>query len=372
MKLITFIGIGDYESVIYQWGEHTKETRFFAEALVEWFEPEMVCVILTPMAKQGDNWRNLKPLLENMTTIQEIDIPSGKNEQELWEIFQKITEAVADKDELVFDITHSFRSLPMLSLLAIAYLKQVKSVQIQHLLYGAYEAREGNVAPVFDLTPFAELLDWLTAVKMFIATGNANEMAGLLENIKRRARKEAPNLDKLATAMRVVSNSLLLSRVPILSKSVGTLQKRLDAVRTTGEVEQWAIPMTSLLNQMTETYHPFARDDLHTQAKLIDWYYEHGHIVQAATLAREWVISYNLQRQGKDWRDMRERKAMECMLNTEAIKDPLWSKVSYLRNDLAHCGFGRAEGQVLSVDSIRDQMRDIIDAIHEYLNGKPE
>lgn len=69
---------------------------------------------------------------------------------------------------------------------------------------------------------------------------------------------------------------------------------------------------------------------------------------------------------------MRERKAMEDILNAEATKDPLWSKVRDLRNDLAHCGFGRAEDQVLDVDSIRNQGRDIIDKIHKCLTGKPE
>lgn len=40
------------------------------------------------------------------------------------------------------------------------------------------------------------------------------------------------------------------------------------------------------MDQVSETYYPFAQDDLHTQAKLIDWYYENEHIVQAVTLAR--------------------------------------------------------------------------------------
>lgn len=377
MKLITFVGMGRYEPVIYRWKEHERETRFFAEALVEWFRPKTVCVVLTPEAQQSENWEKLNSLLEDRTAVREINIPSGKNEQELWEIFQKITEAVEDNDELVFDITHSFRSLPMLSLLAIAYLKQVKSVQIQHLLYAVYEAREGNVAPVFDLTPFAELLDWLTAVKMFIAAGNASEMAKMLITIHKEAWRarlpERPrHLEELAKALEGVSNSLLLSRVPLLSESVANLQKCVGTLEARAEIEKWAPALVPLMDQVSETYRPFARDDLRTQVELIEWYHQRGHIVQAVTLVREWVVSYHLQQQGKDWRDMHEREAMECMLNAEAIEDPLWSKVRDLRNDLAHCGFGRKEEQVLSVDSILCQTSKIVNEVRALAQNLPE
>ncbi len=372
MKLITFLGKGPYHLVTYRWGEREKETKFFAEALVDWLQPKTVCVMLTQGVRDDDSWRELESQPQRYPSeICPITIPDGKNEQELWIIFQQITaEAVEDEDELVFDITHGFRSIPVLGLLAVAYLKQVKHVRIRYLLYGAFEAvpREEKTKPVFDLTPFAELLDWLTAVKMFIATGNASEMAQKLKAIHKEAWKERlpeppRHLKGLAEALEEVSNSLLLSRVPLLSESVASLQQRASISETRAEIERWAPPLVPLLDQISETYHPFARDDLRTQVKLIEWYYQHGHIVQAVTLAREWVISYNLQQQGKDWRDMRERKAMECMLNAEAIKDPLWSKVRDLRNDLAHCGFGRAEGQVLSVDSILCQTSKIIDEI---------
>jgi len=371
MKLIVFVGTGKYEPITYRWGKYEKYTKFFSDALVEWLQPRTTCVMLTDTARQHQNWQELKPLLQERTEICEIRIPDGKSEQELWQIFQRIADTVELKDELAFDITHAFRSLPMLALLVIAYLKQIKEVQIRHLLYGAYEARENGVAPVFDLTPFAELLDWLTAAKMFITTGNASELAQLLENIQDEAwRERLPqrprHLKRLADALTKVSAHLLLSRVPLLAESVRKLQSRLepqDGARA--EISEWAPPLIPLLERITETYSPFADDDLRTQAKLIEWYYQHGHIVQAMTLAREWIISYQLAQQGKDWRDRKARDQMEGYLNVHVKQYPLWSEVSKLRNDLAHCGFGRAEGQVLKIRSIREQAREIIQAILE-------
>ena len=336
---------------------------------MEWLQPRTTCVMLTDTARQHQNWQELKPLLQERTEIREIRIPDGKSEQELWDIFQRIADVVELKDELAFDITHAFRSLPMLALLVIAYLKQIKEVQIRHLLYGAYEARENGVAPVFDLTPFAELLDWLTAAKMFITTGNASELAQLLEQIQNEAWRERlaqppRHLKGLADALIEVSAHLLLSRVPLMAESVRKLQSRLepqDGARA--EISEWAPPLIPLLERITETYSPFANDDLRTQAKLIEWYYQHGHIVQAMTLAREWIISYQLAQQGKDWRDRKARDQMEGYLNVHVKQYPLWSEVSKLRNDLAHCGFGRAEGQVLGIKSIQQQSEQVVNEI---------
>jgi CRISPR-associated DxTHG motif protein len=369
MKLITFVGTGRYEPVIYRWGEREHSTRFFSDALVEWLQPETTCVMLTKVARQHSNWQELEPLLRGRTEVREVHIPDGESEQELWQIFQRITEVVEPNDELVFDITHAFRSLPLLTLLATAYLKQVAEVRIRYILYGAYEARADGIAPAFDLTPFAELLDWLAAAKIFLTTGNAAELAHLLEAVQDeawRARLAQPprNLKSLANTLTEISNHLLLNRVPLLAESARRLQSHLDPRHEAhAEIAVWAPPLAPLLERIAQSYSAFANDDLRTQAHLIEWYHRHGHVMQAVTLAREWVISYRLVQQGKDWQDRGAREQMEQHLNAHAVQDALWSKVRDLRNDLAHCGFGRAKAQVLDVQSIQQRTREVVEEI---------
>jgi CRISPR-associated DxTHG motif protein len=138
MKLITFLGTTDYEEVEYRWHDLSKPTKFVQEALVRWLQPETTCVLLTERAR-AEQWQKLRSLLEKHTEIMEINIPDGKKEAELWRIFTAISNAVHEGDEIAFDITHGFRSLPMIALLTIAYLKQVKGVKVQHVVYGVYE-----------------------------------------------------------------------------------------------------------------------------------------------------------------------------------------------------------------------------------------
>jgi CRISPR-associated DxTHG motif protein len=370
MKLITFLGITDYEEVEYRWHDLSKPTKFVQEALVHWLKPEATCVLLTEKAR-ARHWNDLSQRLQGHTQIVEVDIPDGKSEEELWRIFEKISDAVCEGDQIAFDITHSFRSLPMIALLTIAYLKQVKRVKVQYVLYGAYEARDNQGAPVFDLTPFADLLDWLAAAKMFTATGDSSELGQLIQEIQNDAyrNREAYGenlpraLKNFGAALAEVSDDLLLARVPNLPKSVSNLIEKQK--RASAEVSQWAPPLRLLLDKIAAAYAPFQDDSLPTQAKLIRWYLDHNHIVQAMTLAREWVVSYHLHKEGKDWRDPHEREWMEQLLGEFLKLSPLWSKITGTRNDLAHCGFSRAEGQVLSATSIRQNAEEVVKQIEQ-------
>lgn len=298
MKLITFLGKGPYHSVIYQWGEHEKETEFFAEALAEWLQPKEVCVMLTEGAQESGNWEKLESRLQKRRLeILKVPIPDGKDESELWQIFQRVADTVEIGDELVFDITHGFRSIPVLGLLAVAYLKQVKRVQIRYLLYGALEAvpREEARKPVFDLTPFAELLDWLTAVKMFIATGNASELADLLDeaqnNAHRRSLPEPPKaLKPIARWLRSVSESLMVCQAPYVGSEIRELITKIEQGEP--EIHQWTQPLVPLLETVKQTYAPYIPNNLETHRALIGWYLERSHAMQAITLMREWLVSY--------------------------------------------------------------------------------
>jgi len=367
MKLITVLGTGKYEPVTYRWNDHTYETSFIQEAFVHWLKPEATCVLLTEKARAGQ-WQDLHQKLQGHTHTVEIDIPDGKNEAELWEIFEAISEVVQEGDEIAFDITHGFRSLPMIALLTIAYLKQVKGVKVQHVVYGVYE-RDNPMAPILDLTPFADLLDWLAAAKIFTATGDSSELGQLIQEIQddayRNREAYGENLPRalknFGAALAEVSDDLLLARVSNLPKSVRKLAERQSAANT--EVPQWAQPLTLLLDKIAATYAPFRDDSLPTQAALIRWYLDHNHIVQAMTLAREWIVSYHLHKEGKDWRDPHEREWMEQLLGEFLKLSPLWSKITGTRNDLAHCGFGRAEGQVLSAASIRQNAEEVVKQI---------
>src|SRR5690606_22560483 len=44
---------------------------------------------------------------------EKIQIHHGRTEEEFWEIFQAVYHKIEPEDEIIFDVTHSFRALPM-------------------------------------------------------------------------------------------------------------------------------------------------------------------------------------------------------------------------------------------------------------------
>lgn len=364
MKAFTFLGRGRLDKRTYVCGNQECETQFFAEAIVEFFKPESLFFFATDSAAQepvsGDNLTGrlkfLTELLGERTNVISVKIPEGADEKELWEIFSIVVDQIEDNDRVLFDITHGFRSLPFLTFLALAYVRNVKSgVHIERVIYGAYDAVERNNPrkPVFDLTPFVGLLDWLGAVTMFQRTGDARPIANL----------DVPK--DIANALTGLSNSLLTNR---------TLEAQTAAFNFNGlSFTSPAPPFQMLVDQLKQSYQQMAVHDPSNSAKQslkaqylqIKWYVENQHYLQAITLMREWLISWQCLESKTEWLTIKSREDAEKALNESLNNSPfftmlspakqaaitLWNKCIDIRNDLAHCGM-RYSPQI-SADAIK-------------------
>ncbi len=128
--LLTFLGTGRYETVTYtgRAGQHSLRI-FFLWRPTSSSAPEKVVVFLTPQARQHQNFRDLQSQLQEK--LQPVDIPEGRSQADLWEIFERVAGAVRESDTVILDITHAFRSIPMVVLAVAAYLRRTKSVTIE-------------------------------------------------------------------------------------------------------------------------------------------------------------------------------------------------------------------------------------------------
>ncbi len=73
------------------------------------------------------------------TQVHCILIPFAKNEQEQIEILSVLSDHLSDNEQVVLDVTHGFRHLPMLSLVAARFLKKIKQVDVSQVYYGAFD-----------------------------------------------------------------------------------------------------------------------------------------------------------------------------------------------------------------------------------------
>jgi len=301
-----------------------------------------------------------------------VHIPDGASEEEMWQIFNILTEQVQEGDQLIFDITHSYRSLPFLSFLALSFLRVARDARVAGAYYGAYDARDKDTdrTPIFDLTPFVDLLDWTIAADLFIRFGDAQDLAGLASTTKKKwARREAFNgrvigpLGEMADCMQELSRALRLIRPEEALGAAAKLERAAEKWSGVDNAGAEIAPFSLLIDAIREDYARFAlqdprsapAEDLRRQKALLRWYLGHQQYAQTLALAREWFVSWAMLslHMGEDLYDRERRGEVEGRLN-EACKDlqchippkpplkkedvQLWDKLTEARNDMLHAG----------------------------------
>ena len=173
MKAITFLGAAKAHATTYIMPDGREHVApYFGVALARFSPGADMKVFVTEKAREM-HWDSFQRLAEDyVDSLEAVEIPDGADENELWSLFQTVVDAVDEQEEVIFDITHGYRSLPFLSLLAVAYLRQIKQIELRAILYGNFEARDRSVephrTPVIDLSRFVSLFDWMTAADRFI------------------------------------------------------------------------------------------------------------------------------------------------------------------------------------------------------------
>ena len=316
---------------------------------------------------------------------------------ELWEIFDVVSNAVPKWFLRIMDITHGYRSKPLLLFGVVAYSGRTKHTTLERIVYGALEAGEARTdglihAPVFDLTVLADLLEWLHAVDTFAIRSDASKLADLLITAQDRqwavSRAEGEGLPKKLKTM--------ARRLEEFSDSVRLLRP-LDAIKAAAKVTdcskevqqesaQWARPFAHILGNIAretaelgiERPEELRYESLQRQLLLIKHYVDKDLLVQAVLLAREWVVSWVAWCRSKDnidWLCLPYREEISAALNGatkqylaadsegtefgvpswltelpqsgEIVK--LWVWLRQLRNDVAHCAMNKNAAAAESV-----------------------
>lgn len=353
---LTFLGTGNYQETTYIKHDDTNETYktdLFPIAVGHLYEPDQIIAFTTKKVRENkkDDLEKLKSQFGERFSSK--PIPNGNSPQELWEIFNNCINVFNDDEnnsevKILLDITHAFRSIPLLIFIVAAYLRQVKIIELEHIIYGAFEARdeEKNETPIFDLTPFVELLDWMNAVNVFQNYGDARPIASL-------------NVDnEMKGTLNSLSDALLTNR---------TLEAQSAAMTFNGLTfdKTQQPPFRMLVEQLKQSYSQMAvnepednpKESRKKQYQQIKWYMDNQHYLQAITLMREWLISYKcMQDENGHWLSSEKRKKAEKALGKRIhtqtsqltaglapiVEDneliELFEKCGKIRNDIAHCG----------------------------------
>ncbi len=370
-KLLSFLGTNRYvASYYYLNGQGIGPVTFIQEALVrmlckDWHENDRICIFCTKDAEER-NWQdkaesqranfenglysrllalNLKPKIEK------ISIPEGRSEEEILNIFQIVFETLEENDHIIFDITHSFRSLPMLNLVVLNYAKFLKNIRLEGIYYGAFEVLgnprevEKNIplekrnAPIFDLTPYAKLLEWSWAVSDFVRYGHTKHLKELVEEKinpilaqTAGADKTAKALKKLVKALDNLSNNILCNRGKKILE-----QQSFEELIEDLETAELLPPFRPLLKKIKEKTAGFKQDKIKNGFVAAKWCLDHGLIPQGITILEETIISFFCEKYGLNMQKKDDRELISQVIQVRANNLPKneWKGILKRRQEIA-------------------------------------
>ena len=265
-------------------------------------------------------------------------IKYGINEQEIIEntnIILGLQQYLGNGDNLIVDITHSFRSLPMFMMNLLIYLRNVsqKKISITHIHYGMLEmSNELGFTPIIDLKSMMDVNDWITAAYSFSEFGNAYKISRLVESEDK----------SVSTLLEEFSNLMNLNHL----FAIQNISQRLGSIKNKNY--QTLLPELTI-NPIVESF--ISKFDVkggkHSvfQLKVARWQLDHRKYAQAMLTVQESMITYVCEQNKLEWDDYDNREFAKValknhyeakMLKCDWDLKRIYKRLQPLRNSIAH------------------------------------
>ncbi|SHI73480.1 CRISPR-associated protein, TM1812 family [Cruoricaptor ignavus] len=376
---LSFLGTTDYALCCYLLnGKKSRVVKFVQNAFIELLNIDFDNHYIFCTDAAEENYGKLTQ--EGEQEFTKVKIPDGNSEQQIWEIFDVVFKQLKDDDEIVLDITHGFRSLPMLGIVLMQYAKFLKNIKVTGIYYGAFEVLgpkylveknipnpEDREAPIFDLTPFSALQDWTVAANNFIKLGNADKFAELAnESVKGIGSSEAALIGNIATNLSIVSQNFLTNR----GSSIYRFSEGVEIVNDIYKLEKSNIlpPFVPIVHNIKTAIADFKSQSSKNIMLGVQWCVDKGLTQQGITQLQEGIITMLCEEVDRDFKEEENRNlisqylqfgrkpkekwkfelakaenedSIEILNQIEDIKtiSGIFSKLTKARNDINHGGF---------------------------------
>lgn len=285
-------------------------------------------------------------------------IDYGINEKELWGNFEKflvILDLIQDGDEVYLDITHSFRSLSMMSFIMSEFGQTQKRFEIGGVFYGMFEyANQNNgITPVIDLKMFFDLLKWAKALKNLKDYGNAKDLALLIRSVADE--KEVVN------SFDDFNYALTISDIGAIQGSIKRLKGKLSFF------EEHSSPIVRIVSSELKNFiQKFSTESVaKLQLDLARWYAVNNNYPMAYMLLVEGVVSTICEKENTDLESQTARSEAKNIIyklggykqasSKEMIKfSEVFSKITKVRNSIAHKTASGERGRPSAKDSVNN------------------
>ena len=429
---LSFLGTGAYRNTDYFFpGEHAAET--YATPLIqvavqqyleqhEGFGPTDRHVLLLSDAARKRNYlaatkphdgpaehEGLKAELlkaNNAAVTKTVAVPTGHDRDSVIETFDRMAQEVGAGDEVFIDVTHGFRSLPMLALVLGNFLRVAKGAHVRAIYYGAFEDRgeHGGRTPVYDLAYLLELQEWTTAAYGYVEYGFAAPLSVL-------ATRDSAELLKLTQGQHAGARSVkqLFKATCDFEAQLRTNRgHELQLAKVAADIAEYASnfgsgsdlergPLGVLVDRIAAKTTGLARADDLNWLRAARLAFNDGLIQQACSLLREGMVTYVCKKEALDYGQPLDRVLVEKALNAmghdvardkwdapayrmndfEALMQSktiqllykIFASLTYFRDDLMHAGYyhGQKSNNARKADDVTKGVRSALEDVEAML-----
>ncbi len=249
----------------------------------------------------------------------------GITEQEISDninIILGLQQYLSDKDELIVDVTHSFRSLPMFIMNLLIYLQNVspKNIEISHIHYGMLEVtKELGYTPILNLKAMMDVQEWITGAYNFKAFGNTYKISELL---KKDYSKDYSLIAETAKKFADVKNLNYLREFRSGISNLSPLCNRNNLPELGKEV------IAPVMEKFTKRFPKDLKQSIF-QFRMADWHNKHHNYGYALMVLIEAIVTYCCE---VKYSYVKDKEMFEKIINEkdkrDIIKDVLNERIS--------------------------------------------
>lgn len=368
--LITILGRGkfinekkgfDYEDTYYQIENNPpQKSKLVGAVLNKFLKPDEIIVVGT----NNSLWNLADKYIKKYNKI---IIPYGKNQKEFWEIFDIFSKLEVENSEILFDITHGFRSIPLFVSTILNFFKNQKNAIIKGVYYGIFEAKHNDITPVINVLPFIELNNWIEAGNIFSKYGDGREIKNLIE--KKFAKLAQEDIEKvkkykeiknIANELEIYTKSIGFAAVDLYLESIEKIGNKIEKITQIPKDFKAFEYILSDLNKESKLY--CFDKKWKRYLKVVEIFFHKNRYAQALTLLRE-LMHYYIYEELNIIDNIKEfDRKISGIINEEGKKDSslilnkkfirLIDKIKQMRNRTNHAFLGEGGRKTLNTSII--------------------
>jgi len=378
---------GSYSTAKYKIDDETYETSFIADALNKHLDFDAVFLIGTKKSIWDEAYQVFNgsddeyyeelyekkeagevddAFLEKFRETTSVGLKTsivnyGLNESEIWENFSEflaIAKQVKDGDELYLDITHSFRSLALMSFVMTQFMQSIsnKQFKIKGVFYGMFEYSHDNdgITPIVDIKILFELQEWIKAIDAIKNYSDFNPLVRLLDENKIE--------DKVQNTFINLNNAISLGNISSMRQFIAGAATKIKGIeKSENKIIQLLAP--EIVTLVEELEQEKESDFQYTLAK---WFHKNKNYTLSYIALYEAIITKSCELAKVDTSSHDRREEEKKQIGSDKYGKYFYTmypdSISVIRNSIVHQSSDR---QAFVSDDI-ERLKTFIDFFESY------